>query len=158
MSRSTLHSVVVVKERCCHMRSLYFLRSWFRVAVLVGTACLASSAVSGQTPRRPPAGPTQPAPKKPAGQPARPPTPKPAEARLAPAPLPDVAVKMRYVTGDKTTTSTVSMKGSQQRIDYGSELVVLQQCDIVRVVQISDVNKKYLVAAPGSLSANAGPS
>ena len=141
------------------MRSLHMLRSWFRVAVLVGAGCLAGSAALAQTPRRPPARPTQPAPKKPAGQPARPPTPKPAEARPAPAPPPDVTVKMRYVTGDKTTTSTVSMKGSQQRIDYGSELVVLQQCDIGRVVQISDTNKKYLVAsAGGAPSAAAGPS
>ncbi|HEY3042840.1 MAG TPA: hypothetical protein VGJ39_02370, partial [Vicinamibacterales bacterium] len=131
------------------MRSLYMLRSRFGVVVLVGAACLFSTAASAQAPRQPPARPAQPAPKKPAGQPARPPAPKPAEAKPAPAPPPDVTVKIRYVTGEKTTTSTVSMKGTRQRIDYGSELVVLQECDLGRVVQVSDVNRKYLVAAPG---------
>ena len=38
------------------------------------------------------------------------------------------------------------MKGARQRIDYGIELVVLQECDLGRTVQVSDVNKKYLVA------------
>jgi len=56
-------------------------------------------------------------------------------------------VKLQYVAGDKTTTSTVAMKGARQRIDYGTELVVLQECDLGRVVQVSDANKKYLVAA-----------
>jgi hypothetical protein len=125
------------------------LRSRFGVVVLVGAACLFTTAASAQAPKQPPARPAQPAPKKPAGQPARPPAPKPAEAKPAPAPPPDVTVKMRYVTGEKTTTSTVSMKGTRQRIDYGSELVVLQECDLGRVVQVSDVNRKYLVAAPG---------
>jgi hypothetical protein len=141
------------------MLSSRILRSQFRVAVLVGAACLASVAAPAQTPTRPPARPAQPAPKKPAGQPAKPAAPKPAEVTPAPAPPPDVTVKMRYVTGDKTTTSTVSMKGTEQRIDYGSELVVLQECDLGRVVQVSDANKKYLVAAPGGApSAAAGQS
>src|SRR5947209_6186144 len=102
------------------MLPLHILRSQCRVTVLVGAACLASVAAPAQTPRRPPARPAQPAPQKPAGQPARPAAPKPAEVQPAPPPPPDVTVKMRYITGDKTTTSTVSMKGTRQRIDYGS--------------------------------------
>jgi hypothetical protein len=98
-------------------------------------------------PKPAPAKPAQPAPRRPAAAPATAkPAPAPAKAPEPPPP-PDVTVKLQYVAGDKTTTSTVAMKGARQRIDYGTELVVLQECDLGRIVQVSDANKKYLVAA-----------
>ena len=36
------------------------------------------------------------------------------------AEMEDLVVKIRYLSGDKATTSTVSMKGRRQRIDYGA--------------------------------------
>jgi hypothetical protein len=51
---------------------------------------------------------------------------------------------MRYLSGDRTTASTVSMKGRRQRIDYGADMAVLQQCDVDRIVQVNDQTKKYL--------------
>ena len=71
-----------------------------------------------------------------------------APAPPAPAPPPppaeDLVVKMRYVSGDKTTTSTVSMKGRRQRIDYGPDLAVLQQCGVPDITQVNDLNRKFL--------------
>ncbi len=81
--------------------------------------------------------PAKPAPKAPPVVVAPPPPP-------APPPPEDLVVNMRYASADKSTTSTVSMKGKRQRIDYGPEMAVVQQCDTGHVVQINDANKTYL--------------
>ena len=74
-------------------------------------------------------------PKRPAPKPAprlvvKPPQKAAPQSNPEPAPPPppppeDVTVRMRHVSGDKTTTSTLSMKGRRQRIDYGADLAVI---------------------------------
>jgi len=130
------------------MPSLIVLRSRLRAAVLSLLVLLMAVPAHTQTAKPVP---PKPAPAKPAQRPAAPPAtakPAPAPAKAPePPPPPDITVKLQYVAGDKTTASTVAMKGARQRIDYGTELVVLQECDLGRTIQVSDVNKKYLVAA-----------
>ena len=74
---------------------------------------------------------------------------EPAPQPPAPPPPEDLVVKMRYVSGDTTTASTVSMKGRRQRIDYGADMAVLQQCDVDRIVQVNDQTRKFLVVETG---------
>src|SRR5262249_5707970 len=81
--------------------------------------------------------PAKPAPAKPAA-----PAPKVPE----PPPPSDLVVKMQYVSGDKTTTSVVSAKGKRERVDYGSEMSVVTQCDTGQMIQIADATKRYLVS------------
>ena len=139
------------------MPSLIVLRSRLRVAVLSALALLL--AVPAPTRRR--RSPRREA--RPAGATAtggatrarRNPRRRRQSSRAAAAAR--VTVKLQYVTGDKTTTSTVAMKGARQRIDYGTELVVLQECDLGRIVQVSDANKKYLVATATPPSGGAPP-
>lgn len=112
------------------------------------------SSVSAQTPKRPP---SKPAPKT---------APKAVVPAVPAPPAPqDLTVKMRYVSAEgTTTTSTVSMKGQHQRIDYGPDMAVLQQCGVDRIVQINDLNKKFLTvekrqdegADPGAKSPKKG--
>ena len=105
--------------------------------LLVGS----SSSASAQTKKPPP----KPAPKvAPKVVPKVVPKSDPAPQPPAPPPPEDLIVKMRYLSGDKTTTSTVSMKGRRQRIDYGADMAVLQQCDLDRIVQVNDQTKKFL--------------
>ena len=134
------------------MPSLIVLRSRLRAAVLSLLVLLMAVPAHTQTAKPVP---PKPAPAKPAQRPAAPPaTAKPAPAKAPePPPPPDITVKLQYVAGDKTTASTVAMKGARQRIDYGTELVVLQECDLGRTIQVSDVNKKYLVAAAAPTAA-----
>ena len=109
------------------------------VALLVSS----SAGASAQTPK--PA-PPKPAPKA-APKAVSPAPPKTAPIPPPPAPLPpanDLIVKMRYLSGEKTTTSTVSMKGLRQRIDYGPDLAVLQQCGAAQIIQVNDQNKRFL--------------
>lgn len=49
------------------------------------------------------------------------------------------------MSGDKTTTSTVSAKGNRERVDYGTEMSVITQCDAGQIVQIADQTRRYLV-------------
>src|SRR5687768_16610101 len=98
------------------------LQSRLGAAFLFGLMCVVPVNARAQTAK--PAAP-RPQPGKPAVQPA---APKPAPAKpLPPPPPPDVTVKMKYVNGENSTTSTVSTKGARQRIEYGTELVVLQE-------------------------------
>src|SRR5262249_26827006 len=69
------------------------------------------------------------------------PAPKPAEP-------PDVVVKTEYTAAEKTTTSTVSIKGNRQRIEYGGEMTVIADCATGRLVQINDAHKRFLVSTP----------
>ena len=97
----------------------------------------AGSSASAQTKKPPP----KPAPK---AAPKVVPKSDPAPHPPAPPPPEDLIVRMRYLSGDKTTSSTVSMKGRRQRIDYGADMAVLQQCDLDRIVQVNDQTKKFL--------------
>ena len=98
---------------------------------------MAASVAAAQQPKRP-------APRPPA-KPAAP-APKPAAPAAKPtAPLPpDLVVKTQYVSGDKTTVTTVSSKGQRQRIDYGTEMSVVVQCDTGKLLQIADQGQRFL--------------
>lgn len=114
-------------------------RKGFRSLALILLACgwAAGGDAAAQQPRRPPPkAPARPAPAAPAPEPAKPP------ASLAP----DLVLKTQYVAGDKTTTSTVSAKGNRERVDYGSEMSVITQCDTGLLVQLADQNRRYLVS------------
>lgn len=108
------------------------------VALLACSASSASAQAQNPPPKPAPKGTPKVAPKvAPKVNLARPQPP-------APPPPEDLIVKMRYVSGDKTTTSTVSMKGRRQRIDYGADLAVLQQCGVDQIIQVNDQNKTFL--------------
>src|SRR6185369_5682073 len=98
-----------------------------------------------------------PAPKPPA-KPA--PAPKPAAPVAKPEPPPDLVVKTQYSSNDKTTLATSSSKGARQRIDYGTEMSVVAQCDTGKLLQIADQGQRFLTAAldaPPVTDANAKP-
>jgi hypothetical protein len=76
-------------------------------------------------PKTPPKAPTKPAPEK----------------KALPA---DLTIASTYTTGDKTASSTVSMKGARQRIAYGDDLVTLLQCDAARTLQVNTKTNTYL--------------
>lgn len=99
---------------------------------------MAASVAAAQQPQRP-------APKPPAKAPAKP-APKSATPAPAPAPPPppDLVVKKQYISGDKTTLTTTSSKGQRQRIDYGTEMSVVAQCDTGRLLQIAGQGQRFL--------------
>jgi hypothetical protein len=92
--------------------------------------------------------PKPPAPKAPARPAPKPAQPADAAKKVAPAPTPppppDLVVTTRYASGDTTTTSTVSARGRRERIDYGSELSVIAQCDTGHLLQVNDQHKRFL--------------
>jgi hypothetical protein len=110
-----------------------------KVLVLLASCCVAATVAAAQQPKRPapkpPAKPATPAPK-PAAPAAAKPTPPP----------PDLVVKTLYTSGEKTTVATMSSKGKRQRIDYGSEMSVIAQCDAGQLVQIADQGQRFMVA------------
>jgi hypothetical protein len=112
--------------------------------------------ILAQPPKKPPVKTTpKTAPKpKPAAKPA-----SPTPAKPAPPP-PDLSVSARYVAGDKTTTGTVLMQGSRQRVAYESSMASIQQCDAHRSVQLNNDTRVYLVMpeASGAASTPAAPS
>jgi len=111
-----------------------------KLFALILSCCVAASVAAAQPPQRP-------APKPPAKAPAKP-APKPATPAPTPAPLPppDLVVKTQYVSGDKTTLTTISAKGKRQRIDYGTEMSVITQCDTGQMLQLTDQGRRFLTA------------
>jgi hypothetical protein len=109
-----------------------------RTLLVVCAFCWAvASPAAAQQPKRPPAKPATPAKPKPAPAPAKP---------AAPPPPVDVVVKSQYTAGDRITATTVSAKGARERVDYGTEMSVITQCDAGQLVQIADQTKRYLAA------------
>jgi hypothetical protein len=121
-----------------------WLRSW---CCALGVCVLSAAPIAGlpQPPKpQAPKAPARPAPKpaQPADaakKPAPPPAPTP--------PPPDLVVKTKYAAGDTTTTSIVSARGRRERIDYGTELTVIAQCDTGRLLQVNDQHKRFLSTA-----------
>lgn len=110
------------------------------LVVLASLWAVAGSAAAQQPKRPAPKPPAKPAPVKPAA-------PAPAAAKPpAPPPPSDIVVKTQYVAGDKNTISTISAKGPRERIDYGTEMSVITQCDAGRLVQMAEQTKRYLVS------------
>ncbi|MEI6669576.1 MAG: hypothetical protein WCP29_15620 [Acidobacteriota bacterium] len=107
------------------------------VTLLAGPAALAQTTANTQT--KPAA---KPAPKP--STPQKPTPPKVVTSPPTPAPPVDLVVTTRHVSGETTTTSTVSTKGTHQRIDYGPDMAVLQQCGVDRIIQVNDQTRKYL--------------
>jgi len=111
----------------------------FRAAVFFAVTLIAVPALA-QTPKKPvPKRPAKTAPKvtkKPAPAPEPP----------APPPPPDLQVGTRYVSGDKTTNSTLTLHGPRERIDYETALATIQQCDASRTLQLNTQTRTYLPA------------
>ncbi len=121
------------------MRSRRALRNF---AVIVASCCVAAQMAAAQTSQQP----KRPAPR----PPAKPATPAPQTGAPKPVPIPapppppDLVVKTQYMSGDKTTATTVSSKGKRQRIDYGTEMSVIAQCDTGLLLQIADQGQRFL--------------
>src|SRR4051794_8644690 len=106
-----------------------------------------------QSGQRPPARPPRPT-----APPAKPATPAPAPAAVVP-PKPvvqDLHLKGVYTTGDQRTESVTYVKGPRQRFEFG-DMVVLQQPDLQRTVQISKAANTYLIVPQSAPPAGAAP-
>jgi hypothetical protein len=110
--------------------------------ILTVLACTSGSARADAQAPKPPAR------KAPAKTPPKAPAPaKSATPEKKPPPPIDVTIASTYTTGDKTATSTVSMKGARQRIAYGNDLVTLLQCDTSRTIQLNTKTNTFLATA-----------
>ncbi len=81
--------------------------------------------------------------KPPAKAPAKAPDPEPPPAPKPPPPT-DVTIASTYTTGDKTATSVASIKAARRRIEYGNDLVTLQQCDTKQTLELNGKTQTYL--------------
>ncbi|HVZ20331.1 MAG TPA: hypothetical protein VG871_04675, partial [Vicinamibacterales bacterium] len=109
-------------------------------AFVAAVALVATSSAYAQKPRKPaPKTHVKTAPKKAAPAAA---TPEP-----PPPPPPDLSIAAKYVSGDKTTASTVTLHGARQRVDYESALATIQQCDNARTLQLNTQTRTYLPAS-----------
>jgi len=68
----------------------------------------------------------------------------------------DLHLKGVYTTGDQRTESVTYVKGPRQRFEFG-DMVVLQQPDLQRTVQISKTANTYLVVPQNAPAAVAAP-
>ena len=100
-----------------------------------------------QTPKKPPVK-TAPKPKPSAKKPA------PSAPAAKPAPPQDLSVAARYVSGDKTTTSSVQLHGARQRVSYESTQASIQQCDNRQGLQLNLQTRVYLVMPYGNAEAS----
>jgi hypothetical protein len=119
----------------CRLLALAFLVSCFVCPAVPGYA---------QTPTPTPAPKKKPAPAKPAANAA---PKKAAEPGVAAAPKgapKDIRFTSKYTTGDQVTESVSYIKGTRERYEL-SDMILLRQHDLHRVVQISRGSKTYLV-------------
>ena len=57
----------------------------------------------------------------------------------------DVRVKSSLTAGGATTESTVYTKGTRQRLEYGTDATLIQQCDRRRLLQLDAVTSTFQV-------------
>jgi len=57
----------------------------------------------------------------------------------------DSKVRARYSSSGQSNETTIFTKGARQRLQYGTEMSAITQCDLKRMVQIMDKTKSYLV-------------
>jgi len=57
--------------------------------------------------------------------------------------LADVRVKSTLSAGGSTTESTVYTKGARQRLEYGTDATLIQQCDRKRLLQLDAVTSSF---------------
>ncbi|HEY1912224.1 MAG TPA: hypothetical protein VGG73_14970 [Vicinamibacterales bacterium] len=122
------------------MKSLF--RPVTMVILLVGVSAL--GAIDSPAYAQAPKPPAKKAPAKPpAKAPAKTPDATPPPAPKPPPPI-DVSIESTYTTGDKTATSVASIKGARRRIEYGNDLVTLQECDIKQTLELNGKTLTYL--------------
>jgi hypothetical protein len=127
------------------------------ILLLSMTACTVGAtpagAQTGATPPRP--APQKAQPKTPPKAPPKAPAViKPAALEKPPPPAPmDVTIASTYTTGDKTATSTVSLKKARQRIEFGNGLVTLLDCGVRQSVQLNAQTKTFLATPFDTASA-----
>jgi hypothetical protein len=100
--------------------------------------------------------PKKPAPRTGAKTPAKKATATKPPEPAPPPPPPDLAITAQYVTGDKTTTSTVTLHGARQRVDYESALATIQECDNSQSIQLNTQTRTFW-SIPFSSTSNAAP-
>ena len=101
-----------------------------------------------QTPRRggAPATPRPATPRR-GGPPATPAPAKPAEVKkVEPPPPPDARFRMVYTAGDQKTDTVMFVKGPRKRYEF-QEMILIDQSDQKRMLQVSVPAKTYLVIA-----------
>jgi len=106
------------------------------MVVLVGTVPGGVAAQKPKPPAKPkPAAPRVPAPKVAAPAPTAPEPPQPQQWKVA----------SRYVADGVETLTTVYAGGKRQRVDLPGGTSIITQCDLSRVVQVSDRAKAYAI-------------
>jgi hypothetical protein len=123
-------------------------------AVCVIAAFVSSPALAAQKPKTPPA--TQkPRPAKPAGKAPEPARPEP------PKPPPGLTIRTAYTSADGHTSETrLLSNGTRQRVELGSGVSVITQCDTKQTIQVNDHARVYLALpsdAPPAAPADAPP-
>lgn len=63
----------------------------------------------------------------------------------------DSKVKARYTSGGQSNETTIYTKGARQRLEYGTQMSAVTQCDLKRIVQITDSSKSYVVMPLGGV-------
>ena len=110
-------------------------RHVIRATVLVSLVSIAIP-VLAQSPKKP-------APKRPA-RPAAKTAPAPQPPPPPPPPPPDLVVSTQYVSGDRTTKSTLTLHGARERIDYETTLATIQACDTSKTIELNTQTRTYL--------------
>ena len=65
----------------------------------------------------------------------------------------DTKVRSTITAGGQTTESLILTKGNRQRLEFGKDAVLIQQCDLKRTLQLDEKSKTYFVLPnPGSLA------
>src|SRR4051812_32032914 len=115
------------------------------LALALTAALVPAAALQAQTQPKA-ARPQQPRPAKPApSRPATPPVQKPPDPAPAAKAVPhDLRLKTVYTAGDQRTESVSYVKGMRERFEF-ADMIVLQQHDLHRTVQISRAGNVYLV-------------
>jgi len=120
-------------------------------AALTFAAAVSTADAQQQTPRRggAPATPRPATPRRGAPPPATPAPAKPAPAevkKVEPPPLPDARFRTVYTAGDQKTDTVMFVKGPRKRYEF-QEMILIDQSDQKRMLQVSVPAKTYLVIA-----------
>jgi len=94
-----------------------------------------------------PAAPRPATPRRGGAPPATPAKPAPVEAKKAePPPAPDARFRTVYTAGDQKTDTLMFIKGPRKRYEF-QEMILIDQSDLKRMLQVSVPAKTYLVIA-----------
>ena len=79
-------------------------------------------------------------------------------AAATPPPQADLRIKYRSTTSGQSYESATMIKGkrerSEMRMGYGSDIINITQCDLKRVIQVSDKTQKYVITPMQTINAS----